>query len=422
MKSVPEAINEILGSVQALGTERVLLLEAQGRVLAETVRARHRVPPLDNSAMDGFAVRATDTHGASDLSPKCLRITQEILAGRLPSGELKAGEAARITTGAPLPKGADAVVMQENTRGPKDGEVEILRPVAPEENVRFAGEDVEAGEEVLHPGRVIGPSQIGLLALLGRSVVEVRRRPRVAILSSGDELVGLDGDTEGWKTIDSNAYAAAAQVREAGGDPILLPLAPDNRETLRQTLETARGADVLLSTAGVSVGPHDFVRLALEDLGFRLSFWRVRQRPGSPLAFGLWEGRPVFGLPGNPVSAAVCFEVYARPALRKMGGHAQVFRPVVKATLEGSIKTKPTHTYFLRALLERGQAGWIARPSGLQSSAAVKPLAQGNALLVVPEGVEPPAPGAGVSCIALEPEGLELPGEEIAEALGFPRG
>ena len=419
MKSVPEAIGEILVSAPLLGTERVLLLDAPGRVLAEPIVSTRVIPPLDNSAMDGYAVRAADTAGASENSPKALRLAGAVLAGELPRAPVGPGEAVRVTTGAPLPRGADAVVMQENTREGRSGHVEILLAAQPKENVRFKGEDIQAGERVLEPGTPLGPSQVALLALLGRSVVEVRRRPVVAILSSGDELVGIDGDTEGWRTVDSNAYAVAAQVRDAGGVAILLPIAPDRREAIRERLEGARGADVLVSTAGVSVGPRDFVRAALDDLGFELKFWRVRQRPGSPLAYGLWQGRPVFGLPGNPVSAAVCFEIYARPALRKMQGFSRIFRSVVQARLDGAVRTRPSHTYFLRGHLERAAGGWVARPAGAQGSAAVKSLARGNALLVVPEGALPPEPGGSVAALALDPAALDLASDEIGPALGF---
>ncbi len=420
MKSVPEAIEEILASVPLLGTERVLLLDAPGRVLAEPLVSGRVIPPLDNSAMDGYAVRAADTAGASENSPKALRLAGEVPAGALPRAPVGAGEAVRVTTGAPLPAGADAVVMQENVREGRAGHVEILAAAQPKENVRFKGEDIQAGERVLEPGTVLGPSQVALLAMLGRSVVEVRRRPLVAILSSGDELVGIDGDTEGWRTVDSNAYAAAAQVRDAGGVPLLLPIAPDRREAIRERLEGARGADALVSTAGVSVGPRDFVKAALDDLGFDLKFWRVRQRPGSPLAYGLWQGRPVFGLPGNPVSAAVCFEIYARTALRQMQGFSRIFRSVVRARLEGAVRTKPSHTYFLRGHLARAASGeWAARPAGAQGSAALKALAQGNALLVVPEGAPTPQSGADVAALALDPAALDLAGGEIGPALGF---
>ena len=407
MRSVREALEIILKDLPALGAERAMLLECAGRVLAESVAATRTLPPRDNSAMDGYAIRAADVAGASKEKPAKLRVAGEVLAGKLPDREVKAGEAIRITTGAPVPPGADAVVIQENTAREGDA-LEVFSEETSGANIRRAGEDVKPGEVVLEAGTVLGPRQIGLLALLGRSVIAVRRRPKVAILSSGDELVGIDGDTEGWKTVDSNAYTAAAQVAEAGGVPMLLPVAPDNQDAIVEILKSAASADVLVSTAGVSVGPHDFVKPALEQLGYAQSFWKVRQRPGAPLAFGYWEHRPVFGLPGNPVSAAVSFEVYVRPALKKMLGISQLFRPVLRARLRGKVSAKSSHTYFLRGMLSRDERGaWEVTSSGLQSSGAVKPLAQGNALIVVPEGSDAPKDGEEVRVLVLDPDVFE---------------
>ena len=409
MRPAYEALEIILKDLPSTGTERVQLLDATGRVLAESVASSRTLPPRDCSAMDGYAVRADDLAGASKEAAVTLKVTGEVLAGMLPDRAVGKGEAIRITTGAPVPEGADAVVIQENTERESDESLRVFSAESTGANIRRAGEDVKPGEDVLEPGCVLGPRQLGLLALLGRSVVQVRRRPRVAILSSGDELVGIDGDTEGWKTVDSNAYTAAAQVAEAGGEPLLLPLVPDDKDAIVAALKSAAGADVLVSTAGVSVGPHDFVKPALEELGYEQKFWKIRQRPGSPLAFGYWEHRPVFGLPGNPVSAAVSFEVYVRPALKAMMGHRQLFRPVVEARLRGEVRTKSSHTYFLRALLSRADEGhWEVTSSGLQSSGAVKPLAQGNALIVVPEGADTPVEGDLVRVLVLDPATLEL--------------
>ena len=409
MRPAHEALDIILRDLPAMGTERVQLLDAAGRVLAEKVESTRTLPPRDCSAMDGYAVRAADLTGASKESPAALKVTGEVLAGMLPDRAVGQGEAIRITTGAPVPEGADAVVIQENTEREGDASLRVFSAETVGANIRRAGEDVKPGESVLEPGCVLGPRQLGLLALLGRSVVQVRRRPRVAILSSGDELVGIDGDTEGWKTVDSNAYTAAAQVVEAGGEPMLLPLVPDDKDAIVAALKSAAGADVLVSTAGVSVGPHDYVKPALEELGYKQTFWKIRQRPGAPLAFGYWEHRPVFGLPGNPVSAAVSFEVYVRPALKAMMGHEHLFRPVVEARLRGEVRTKSSHTYFLRGLLSRGSDGqWEVSSSGLQSSGAVKPLAQGNALIVVSEGCETPGEGDTVRVMVLDPQALEL--------------
>ncbi|MCB0219111.1 MAG: molybdopterin molybdotransferase MoeA [Chrysiogenetes bacterium] len=419
MRPAHKALDIILKDLPAMGTERVQLLDAAGRVLAEPIASSRTLPPRDCSAMDGYAVRAADLAGASKESPATLKVVGEVLAGMLPERAVGQGEAVRITTGAPVPEGADAVVIQENTERESETALRVFSAEVAGANIRRAGEDVKPGEGVLEPGCVLGPRQLGLLALLGRSVVQVRRRPRVAILSSGDELVGIDGDTEGWKTVDSNAYTAAAQVVEAGGEPMLLPLVPDDKEAIVAALRSAAGADVLVSTAGVSVGPHDFVKPALEELGYEQKFWKIRQRPGAPLAFGYWDHRPVFGLPGNPVSAAVSFEVYVRPALKTMLGHQCLFRPVVEARLRGEVRTRSSHTFFLRALLSRGADGqWEVSSSGLQSSGAVKPLAQGNALIVVPEGRETPVDGEPVRVLVLDPEALELDAAGARRFLG----
>lgn len=418
--SVAEALGVVLDTIRPLGTERVMLLDALDRTLAEPIRASRRFPAHDNSAMDGYALRAADTAGASDNRPAHLEIAGEVLTGQAPGQRLEKGQALRITTGAPIPEGADAVVMQERTGLIEGaGRVAIFEEAGQGQNIRRAGEDVAAGEQVLAPGAVLGPMQLGLLAALGRSVIEVHRRPRVAVLSSGDELVGIDGDHAGWRTVDSNAYMAAAQVRALGGIPELLPIASDDRGRIRELLESAARADCIVSTAGISVGPHDHVKGALDDLGFELRFWRVRQRPGSPLAFGELEGRPVFGLPGNPAAAAVCFELYVRPLLLGAMGRTRIFRPVLRARLTQAVRTKPTHTYFLRARLEREGEGWAAHPAALQSSGALKPLGQGNALIVCAQGREAPATGQSVPAIVLSGEALGLERAGIGTALGF---
>jgi molybdopterin molybdotransferase len=279
--------------------------------------------------MDGYAVRRQDAAGAAPDRPVELRVAFEVAAGSAPEASLGPGEAVRVFTGAPIPPGADAVVRQEDTE--REGErLRVLVAPAPREHIRDAGEDIQAGERVLEPGTPLGPAHLGLLASLGRSVVPVHQRPRVAMLSSGDELVEPDGDVAGGRIVSSNSYSLAAQCREIGAEPVYLGIARDTPEDVERHFRAGLRADVLVSSAGVSVGDHDYVRGVLEKIGCRLLFWGVRMKPGYPLAFGRFErerGPLVFGLPGNPVSAMMTFEQFVRPALRKMMGFSRWCRP-----------------------------------------------------------------------------------------------
>ena len=349
--SVDEAREIILGAVGPLGTEKVPLQEGLGRVIAETASAPWDVPPLDNSAMDGYAVIAADVAAAAQPNPVRLTVLEDIPAGKLPSRPVKPGTASRIMTGAALPAGADAVVRVEDTEG-SGGEVLILAPAEPGLNVRRAGEDVTAGQKVIEAGAALTPAALGMLASLGRAAIQVTQRPRVAILSTGDELVDVDGDRSGGKIIASNTYSLAAQAREAGALPMTLPIAPDRPEIIEARFREAMSADVILSSGGVSVGDFDFIKEVLGRLGSEMKFWRVAMKPGHPLAFGILGGKPVFGLPGNPVSCMVSFEQFVRPALLKMMGHRDLFRPVVRARLCETLRQKPGRRTFVRAPCE----------------------------------------------------------------------
>jgi molybdopterin molybdotransferase len=346
--------------------------------------------------MDGYAVRREDLAAASPARPVELRVAFEIAAGGAPPPRLGPGEAARILTGAPLPEGADAVVRQEDVarEGPR---VRIPLCPQPRENVRDAGEDVEAGELVLEPGRAIGPAEAGMLASLGRSVVAVYQRPRVAILSGGDELVEPDGDVSGGRIVSSNSYTLAAQCRELGAEPVYLGIARDTPEDLLQRFRGGLRADAIVSSAGVSVGDRDHVRDVLARLGCELRFFGVKIKPGYPLAFGRVgaSGALVFGLPGNPVSAMVTFEEFVRPALRKMTGHRTLFRPLVRARLAERMAKKPGRMHFVRVALERKGDEIFARSAGNQSSGALSSMIRGQGLLVFP--AEASELGAGES-------------------------
>ncbi|HWP34728.1 MAG TPA: gephyrin-like molybdotransferase Glp [Thermodesulfobacteriota bacterium] len=394
--SVEAALEQILDAVVPLGVERVDFLSALGRVLAEDVVAVAPVPPWANSAMDGYAVRHADLeaapHPPSRQHPVELRVVEEIPAGRAALRPLGPGEAARIMTGAPLPPGADTVVPVEETEA-RDGRVRLFARPQRGAFVRPAGQDVEAGERVLPAGTRVTPAVIGMLAQLRRTLVAVHRAPRVAIVSTGDELLEPDDPRpaapDRATIVNSNAYQLAAAVREAGGEPLVLGIAADRPEAIREKIDTGlRAADVLLSSGGVSVGEYDYVRRVLADLGAELRVWQIAVRPGKPLVFGLVAGRPFFGLPGNPVSSLVTFELFVRPALRRMLGvpRHQLFRPVVEAELRETLTLPTGRRHYLRCRVSRDASGaYTAVTTGNQDSAVLKSLVLADGLLVVPE-------------------------------------
>ena len=388
MLAVEEASARILADVRRLAAERVPLLDALGRVLATPVRAPLTLPPWDNSAMDGYAVRGADVERAGADSPVTLPVLETVAAGAFPSLPLRAGEATRIMTGAPLPEGADSVIRVEDTDGGVERvTVRSARDVG--KNLRFRGEEMREGDVVLAEGTPIGAAQIGVLASCGAAAVDVFRRPRVAIVGSGDELVDLDRFHEavaGRKIVASNNYTLHALVRAAGGDPVNLGVADDSAQSLRERLERAAGCDMVVTTAGISVGEFDYTREVLEALGADMKFWKVRMRPGAPIGFGLIGETPWIGLPGNPVSTMVTFELFVRPALRRMLGHARLFRRPVGVTLEEPVTTGARLTHFLRAVVTPGPGGGLtARLTGPQGSGILTSMALANALLVVPE-------------------------------------
>ena len=394
----------MLDTTGVLGAETTSAWEAAGRVLAEPVRATRRHPPADCSAMDGYAVRRADLAGASELKPIALPVVFEVAAGGQALRRLEAGEAARIFTGAPLPPGADAIVMQERTRA-ASGRVEFLLEPEPREHVRDAGEDFQIGDLLIETGTVLGAAHLGVLASVGRSIVAVHQQPTVAILSGGDELVEPDRVADDGRIVSSNSYTLAAQCREVGARPIYLGIAEDRPEAIEARLRAGLRADVIVSSAGVSVGDHDHVRGVLEKLGCRLLFWGVLMKPGYPLAFGVVEatGTLVFGLPGNPVSTAVTFEQFVRPALRKLMGHRQLFRPVVKARLSEGMKKGRGRLHFVRVTLGREGGAIVATPTVNQSSGVLTSLVRGQGLAIIPVEVEKLAAGSEVDVQIIDP-------------------
>lgn len=394
LMNVDEAVARILDAIQPLGTERVALLDALGRVLAAPLVADLSLPPFANSSMDGFAVRAADVSTANPDRPVMLRVVGDIPAGATTTSPVGAGEAARIMTGAPLPPGADAVVPVEQTDqawhsgddAPLPEQVAIHASVKVGDSVRPVGEDITAGETVLEAGTIIRAQELGVLAALGQAQVRVNRRPRVAVLSSGDELVGVDEPLAPGKIRNTNSYTIYGLILAYGGEPIIIPTAHDTLDDVRRRFREAldHQPDLILSSAGVSVGAFDVVRAIVEELG-EIGFWRVNLRPGKPLAFGNLGGIPFFGLPGNPVSAMVTFDVFVRPALLKMSGSPDAL-PTVEATLRAALKSDGRRSY-IRVKLAREAGKIIADTTGTQSSGALMSMVRADGLLIIPEGI-----------------------------------
>jgi molybdopterin molybdotransferase len=397
--SVEDARQRILAAVRVLGPERVGLLQAAGRVLAEPVAADRDIPPLANSAMDGYAVRGADLVDVQ--TPIRLQVIGDLAAGYVSDVNIAASQAMRIMTGAPVPTGADTVVRFEDTS--LDGDVvEILKAPRSGANVRRAGEDVRAGQVVLEPGAVLRPQEIGMLAAVGCVEVAVVRRPRVAILATGDEVVMPDQPPGPGQIRDANSYTVAAQVQKYGGVPLLLGIARDQEELVRQgmreTLE--RQADFIITSGGVSVGDFDLVKQVLAAEG-EMHFWSLNMKPGRPLAFGVVDGVPLLGLPGNPVAAMISTELFARPALLKMQGFADWSRPTVKARLTQPIARKDGRRHYLRVRLRETESGYEAALTGDQGSGILSSLVQADGLAVIPEDVDHLDVGAEVAVILL---------------------
>lgn len=408
--TVDEAQALILEATSTLGAETVSASDAAGRVLAEAIVSTRQHPPADCSAMDGYAVIRADLAGASEASAVTLPVVFEVPAGGRAARALEAGEAARIFTGAPLPPGADTVVRQEDTQA-SEGKVAIIVDPPAREHVRDAGEDFNIGDVLIEPGAVISAPHIGVLASVGRTIVSVVQRPTVAILSGGDELVEPDQTADAGQIVSSNSYTLAAQCRELGAEPLYLGIAEDRPESIEARLRAGLRADVIVSSAGVSVGDHDHVREVLEKLGCTLRFWGVLMKPGYPLVFGVIEetGTLVFGLPGNPVSTAVTFEEFVRPALKKMMGHRNVHRPVIRARLTQALRKKAGRLHFVRVTLERDDAGVRATPTGNQSSGVLTSLIRGQGLAVFPVEATRMEEGAEVDVQILDAGFFDLP-------------
>lgn len=394
MLSVTEAQSRIRGRVPRLGHERVKLWDAEGRILAEDLAAARSLPPCDNSAMDGFAVRSADL-------PGILPVVGEVAAGHPRKDEVPPGAAVRIMTGAPMPPGVDTVVINEDAEIQPDGQVRL--PAArPGENVRRAGEDITEGDVALVLGTRLEAGALALLAALGHVTVDVSWQPRVAILATGDELVDVEHTPGFGQIVNSSAHALSALVRAAGGDPNYLGIVRDDRAATAEALRDALEHDVVLTTGGVSAGAHDHVRGALEDAGVTLELWKVAMKPGKPLAFGMAGAVPVFGLPGNPVSTMVAFELFVRPALLHMQCAKEIDRPRAPVVLPGGYRKPAGRAHYLRASLDRDGERLIARLHPKQGSAMMSSMIDAHALVEIPADVSELAPGATAMAILLE--------------------
>jgi molybdopterin molybdotransferase len=393
MLSVEEAVAQVLSAFHPLEPERVPILETLGRVLAEDVYADTDIPPHANSAMDGYAVIADDAADAGPETPVRLRVIENLAAGYVAQRTVVRGAAIRIMTGAPIPKGADAVVRFERTE--QKGEwVDLFYAPPVGNNIRYAGEDVRKGDLILRAGTYVRPQEVGMLASLGCREVAVIRRPRVAILATGDELVDIDEPLGPGKIRNSNGYSNAAQVLRCGGVPIMLGIAQDRLSDLTSKIQSglAQGADLLLTSGGVSVGDFDVVKKVLAAEG-EITFWRVRMKPGKPLAYGKIQAEidgvrrtvPVLGMPGNPVSVMVSFEIFARPAILTMLGVADLTKPMVDAVLEQEIASKDERRHYVRVYIEQRADGYHASLTGAQGSGILNSMVKANGLAIIPE-------------------------------------
>src|SRR2546423_3748811 len=405
MLTVAEASERILAEIKPLEIETVPLRQGLGRVLAEDVAATVTMQPWSNSSMDGYAVRSADITPVMSGERVKLRVVGTIAAGEFATRALKRGEAMRVMTGAPVPEGADSVIRKEDTDG-GEARVEVREARDVWKNIRPAGEDFQRGDLLAKRGAPIKAALIGGLASTGVSKVKTFKRPRVAIISSGDELVELDEFDKvvaGRRIVSTNSYTLDALTRLAGGVPLDLGIASDTKASLRRKLNSAADCDLILTSAGVSVGDLDYTRDVFESLGGKQRFWKVRMRPGAPLAFGMLNDIPWLGLSGNPVSAMVSFELFVRPALRKMQGYSALFRRTVTVTLEEEVEIAAKLTHLLRAIVTRNQGGeLVARLARLQSSGVLTSMVKGNALLIVPETSPKVAKGSKLKALMLD--------------------
>ena len=394
LTSLTSAQQTVFQAASTLGCEKVGLLDALGRVLGEDIIAPRSNPPWDNSAMDGFAVRWADIKQDYAITkiPE-LKIIEDVAAGAVATKSVGPGQAIRIMTGAPVPEGADTVIRIEYTE-PSDTTVRIMKPESGQGvNIRPKGEDVKVGECIIAKGTQLRSAEIGMLAILAKSFVLVHQRPRVAILSTGDELADLDEKFDEHKIVNSNSYGIAAGVQEAGGIPVLLGIAKDNPDSLKEKIRQGLSCDILVLSGGVSMGDYDFTKPVFAELGADMNFWKLAIRPGQPVAFGKIQGKLAFGLPGNPVSSMVTFDQLVRPVMLKMSGHRTWERPSVQAAFQEKFSKHNDRRHFLRGILRHENGGLTVKTTGGQGSGILTSLVKANGLIDIPEEVEHVNPG-----------------------------
>jgi molybdopterin molybdotransferase len=397
LTQLQDAQKVVLDATPVLGLEKISILEALGRVLGEDVIAERDNPPWDNSAMDGFAVRWDDIKQEQPIQkPVTLAVIEDVPAGKMPSKTVGAGQAIRIMTGAPIPRGADTVLKVEDTEHTPES-VRVFKPEPRGANIRPQGEDVKKGDCIIAKGTRIRPGEAGMLAILAKSFVFAYQRPRVAILSTGDELADLDERFSEEKIINSNSYGIAAAVQEAGGIPLLLGIARDTPAALKEKISHGLNADILVLSGGVSMGDYDFTKAVFRDLGAEMNFWKLAIRPGQPLAFGKIQGKLAFGLPGNPVSSMVTFEQLVRPAMLKLSGCRSYGRPVVHAVFQEQFSKRTDRRHFLRGILTREDGVFKVRTTGDQGSGILTSMVKANCLIDVPVEVARLSPGDEVA-------------------------
>ncbi|MBI4653665.1 MAG: molybdopterin molybdotransferase MoeA [Nitrospirae bacterium] len=392
MIKVEDALTIILNSIAPLDSETISLSDSLGRVLYEDAFSSGDIPAFDNSGMDGYAIKSSDTVGASNETPKILDVIGEIKAGIAASMETKHGQAIKIMTGAPIPKGADSVIMVEETEKSKvksqKSKVKIFKEVEYGDNIRKAGEDIKSSELVIQKGTLLKPAHIGMLAALGISRAKVTRKPHVAILATGDELIDVEEQLTHGKLRTSNTYTLYNQILSCGGEPANIGIARDDIGDLEKKINLCRGHDAIVTSGGVSMGDYDLIKDVLVRLGAEIKFWKIAMRPGKPVLFGIMDGKPVFGLPGNPVSSMVSFEMFVMPAILKMLGQKDDSIKEVEAILDEDIKKKKGLRFFLRAQTRWENSGYITKATGPQGSAILKSMMLANSLMILPEDEE----------------------------------
>ncbi len=399
-----EAQKVVLDATAVLGVEKISILDALGRTLGEDIVAERDNPPWDNSAMDGFAVRWEDIKQHHEIQkPVTLAVIEDVPAGKMPVKTVGEGQAIRIMTGAPIPQGADTVLKVEDTE-PSGETVRVFKPEPRGANIRPRGEDVKRGERIIAKGTAIRSGEAGMLAILAKSLVFAYQRPRVAILSTGDELADLDERFREEKIINSNSYGIAAAVQEAGGIPLLLGIARDTPAALEEKILHGLTADILVLSGGVSMGDYDFTKAVFQAIGAEMNFWKLAIRPGQPLAFGKIQDKLAFGLPGNPVSSMITFEQLVRPAILKMSGRRSYARPVVEAVFQEKFSKRPDRRHFLRGILTCEAGLFKVRTTGDQGSGILTSMVKANCLIDVPVEVERLNPGDRVAVQLLSGE------------------